>query len=81
MITKIVPIGNSKGIRLPNYLLKELNINSQIEIIPDKNKNEIILRPVSSPRAGWDDAFKDMKDNSDDTLLIDDSLDLNDWEW
>lgn len=79
MITKIVPIGNSKGIRLPNYLLKELNINSQIEIIP--NKNEIILRPVNTPRIGWNDAFKNMNNNSDDNLLIDDSLDINDWEW
>ncbi len=81
MIAKIITIGNSKGIRLPNYLLKELNINSQIEIIQNKNKNELILRPVGSPRAGWDDAFRNMNDNSDDNLLIDDSFELNDWEW
>jgi len=79
MITKIVPIGNSKGIRLPNYILKEMNIDSQIEII--MNKNEIILRPVQKPRTGWSEAFKNMTDNSDDNLLINDSLDLNGWEW
>jgi antitoxin MazE len=80
MLTKIVPIGNSKGIRLPNFVLKEMNIGSQIEIIMNEDKDEIILKPVKKPRTGWDDAFKSMS-NSDAQLVISNSVDLNDWEW
>ena len=80
MITKIVPIGNSKGIRLPNFILKEMDIDSQIEIIMNENKDEIILRPVKKPRTGWNESFKKM-DPSDAQMIISDSIDLNDWEW
>ena len=44
-------------------------------------KNEIILKPVHKTREGWSDAFKKMKLASEDVLIIDDSLDLKDWEW
>lgn len=81
MIAKVIQIGNSKGIRIPNQILKEMNIENQIELIIDDKKNEIILKPVHKTREGWNDAFKKMKLSSDDKLIIDDSLDLNDWEW
>lgn len=38
-------------------------------------KGQIILRPISTPRMGWDQAFKDMHKNGDDDLLIDDLFD------
>lgn len=33
MIVKVIEIGNSKGIRIPNQILKEMNIEKQIELI------------------------------------------------
>jgi antitoxin MazE len=81
MIAKIIQIGNSKGIRIPNQVLKELNIENQIELIINDKKDEIILKPVHKVRDGWFDSFKKMKSTSEDKLLIDDSLDLKDWEW
>ena len=53
MITKIVPIGNSKGIRIPNHVLKQMNINNQLELIIDETNEEIILKPVHKVRDGW----------------------------
>lgn len=81
MIAKIIQIGNSKGIRIPNQVLKELNIENHIELVIDDDKNEIILKPVHTVREGWSDSFKKMRTFSEDTLIVDDSLDLNDWEW
>lgn len=81
MIAKVIQIGNSKGIRIPNQILKEMNIENQIELIISDKKDEIILKPVHRVREGWNDSFKKMKSVSDDKLVIDDSLDLNDWDW
>jgi antitoxin MazE len=81
MITKIVPIGNSKGIRIPNHILKQLNIDSNIELIFDENINEIRLKPITNIRAGWSESFKNMRNNYDDKLIINDSIDLPDFDW
>lgn len=81
MITKIIQIGNSKGIRIPSQVLQELNIENQVELIVGEKKDEIILKPVNKIREGWEESFKKMRTANDDTLVIDDSLDLNDWEW
>jgi len=81
MITKIVPIGNSKGIRIPNNILKQMNIDNTIELIFDESDEKIILRPVRKPREGWDKSFKQMNVSDEDKLIIDDSLDLEDWDW
>lgn len=81
MIAKIVPIGNSKGVRIPNHILKELNIENKVEMIFDENHKEIRLKPIRKIREGWDDSFKNMKKNNDDQLIIDDSIDLPDLDW
>ena len=81
MITKIIQIGNSKGIRIPNQILKDMNIENQIELIINENKDEIILKPIHKIREGWGDSFRKMKSLNEDNLIIGDSIDLNDWEW
>ena len=81
MITKVIPIGNSKGIRIPNSILKQMNIDNQLEMIINQDNEEIILKPVHKTREGWADAFKQMNANSHDELIINDSIDLHDWEW
>jgi antitoxin MazE len=83
MIAKIVPIGNSRGIRIPNHILQHLNAESHLELVFDEQKNEIILKPVREVRQGWGEAFRKMKASGDDSLIINDSLDINDsdWEW
>lgn len=81
MIAKIVPIGNSRGIRIPKQVLQQFNITNQIELVVDEKKHEIILKPVKKTRDGWDESFREMHDNRDDQLIIDDGIDFNDWEW
>ncbi|MHA1112663.1 MAG: AbrB/MazE/SpoVT family DNA-binding domain-containing protein [Promethearchaeota archaeon] len=80
--TKIIKIGNSRGIRIPKYILELLNIEEEIELIVDEEAKELLIRPKTEPRANWENAFKKMHENKEDTLLIDDTIDLDfedDW--
>ena len=80
MEIQVVKIGNSKGIRLSKTLLERYNIRDKLEIIFEKGY--LILKPVSKPRSGWEEAFREMHDNEDDQLLFDDVFqDENLEEW
>ena len=67
MRTHIIKIGNSRGIRIPKPILEQTGIVEDVEL--DVENDHIIIRPVSSPRAGWDTAFKTMSEQDDDKLL------------
>ncbi|MFA7615540.1 MAG: AbrB/MazE/SpoVT family DNA-binding domain-containing protein [Moheibacter sp.] len=73
MEVQLINIGNSKGIRLPKAILDEYNISDKIELILEKGR--IILKPKSNPRKGWEKSFKQMHENGDDKLLMDDIFD------
>jgi antitoxin MazE len=80
MQSHIISIGNSKGVRLPATLLRQCNITDEVELVA--GSNEIIIRPVTkSPRAEWGKAFALMHERGEDILLIDDALDMEEWEW
>ena len=82
VIVKIIPIGNSKGIRIPSSVLKQCDMDSQV-FMEVKNRN-IIIRPAGErPRKDWGRKFKEMKKNGDDGMIIDDVLDMESdaWEW
>lgn len=80
MDISVIPIGNSKGIRLSKTLLEKYNITDKVELILEKGY--IILKSKSEPRFGWEKAFQKMHENGDDTLLINDVFeDENLEEW
>jgi len=68
MDISVIPIGNSKGIRLSKTLLEKYNIRDTVELILEKGY--IIIRPKDSPRKGWEKAFKQMHENGDDKPLM-----------
>ena len=80
MDVSIIPIGNSKGIRLSKTLLEKYNIKDTVELILEKGY--IIIRPINSPRKGWEKAFKRMHEKGDDKPLMADIFeDENFEEW
>lgn len=80
MDVSIVPIGNSKGIRLSKTLLEKYNIKDKVELILEKGY--IILKPKAEPRKGWERAFKKMHDRGEDKSLMNDVFeDENFEEW
>lgn len=81
MKADIIKIGNSKGIRIPASLLKQCGIDKKVEI--EVRFNNIIIKPIKSPREGWGAAFKKMTKQGDDQILIPDDLDadlLEEWK-
>lgn len=82
MLVSVVQIGNSKGIRLPKAIIEQCEINDKLEM--EIKNNEIILKAVKkTPREGWAEKFKEMAENGDDKLAIEDSIDIDmkNWEW
>ena len=70
MNVSVIPVGNSKGIKFGKALLKMSDIKDAVELILEKDY--IIIKPISSPRKGWDKAFKKMHENGDDRPLLPD---------
>jgi antitoxin MazE len=70
MEVTVIKIGNSRGIRLSKTLLERYNIRDTVDLILEKG--QIIIKPLSRPRKGWDKAFMEMNANGDDKLLISD---------
>lgn len=70
MKVSVIKIGNSKGIGLSKTLLDMYNIQDTVELITEKG--QIVIKPISRPRKGWEEAFKRMSENGNDKLLVDD---------
>ena len=84
MKTRIVPIGNSHGIRIPKPLLEQTGLSGEVEISAEDDA--LVVRPVKKPRAGWAAAFQQMARRGDDALLDDvppslSGWDEGEWEW
>ena len=80
MDVSVIPIGNSKGIRLSKTLIDKYNIKDSVELILEKDY--IIIKPKSAPRKGWEKSFKKMHENADDKSLMADVFeDENSEEW
>ena len=78
MEAPIIKIGNSKGLRLPKSVLEKYSIKDKVELVLEEE--QIIIRPVETPRKGWSEAFKEMHEAGDDNLLIDDVFEDEDFE-
>ncbi len=79
MKTKIVQIGNSRGLRLSKTILDKYEIEDTVNLRLEEDF--IVIEPVKKTRANWASAFKEMRDNGHDELLIDDIFEEEvDWE-
>ena len=83
MKTRIVRIGNSRGVRLPKPLLDQTGLSDEVEV--EAQGNQLIIRPVRAPRAGWEEAFTGMATAGDDRVLDPDlpppRFDRDHWTW
>jgi antitoxin MazE len=80
--TRIVQIGNSKGIRVPKMLLEHAQLPDEVEVQADNG--QLIVRAARGPRAGWADAAKAMHDRGDDQMLdatTSSQFDEKEWRW
>ncbi len=55
---RIVPWGNSRGIRIPKPMLEQAGIVEDVTI--EVREGEIVIRPRVHPRAGWEASVREM---------------------
>jgi antitoxin MazE len=85
MKTKVIKIGNSRGIRIPKSMLDQSGFGKEVDI--QLQEGEIIIHPVKKARTGWSDAFRKAATNDGDNLLdltrswIQNQFDEQEWEW
>lgn len=84
MRTRIVKIGNSRGLRIPKPLLEQTGLAGEVELEVDGS--ELVIRAATSARHGWESAFAAISEAADDALLDGDaplstSWDADEWEW
>jgi antitoxin MazE len=77
--TQIVPIGNSRGIRIPKTVLLELRLEDEVELSVEGSA--LVVRRARRPREGWDVAIakagpQPMLDPETPTAFDD-----REWQW
>lgn len=77
MKVPIIRIGNSKGIRLGKTVMEKYQFGDRIEMV--MRENDILLKPVSSAREGWEKRFSQMHRAGDDELLMGDLFEEDDF--
>jgi antitoxin MazE len=73
--TRIIKIGDDQGVLIPELLLKQSGIDTEVEIelegdhLTIRQASDLPIRQVAHPRAGWAQSFAEMARNHDDVLL------------
>jgi antitoxin MazE len=83
MKVNLIPIGNSKGVRIPASVIKACGLSDELEMRVENGV--ILLAPARHVREGWGAAFHKMAAAEDDTPVIpealDNAFDTEDWTW
>ena len=78
--TRIVRLGNSRGIRVPSVLLEQAQLTDEVEIRVEPGR--LIVSGVRRPRADWAAAARTMRSRDEDRLLDEaTSTHFDDVEW
>jgi antitoxin MazE len=80
--TRIIRIGNSRGIRVPKLLLEQAQLPEEVELHAEPGR--LVVRAARGPRAGWADAARAMRQRHEDQLLDQPAstrFDEEEWEW
>lgn len=79
---RIVQLGGSRGIRIPDEWLKQWALKAEIEM--NIQGDSLTIRRPRGPREGWAEAFQRMAANKRHELLSDplpNKFDAEEWEW
>lgn len=77
MKTRIIKIGNSKGLRLSKEIINRYSIKDSVDVILEDS--QIVLKPIVEPRSGWEEAFM-AEQGQEEKLLIPDVFKDEDFE-
>ena len=80
--SKVVKIGNSRGIRIPRSLLQQAGLTEEVELSVQGDK--LIIQSAHKRRHDWDAHFARMAEAGDDQLLdqaVPTQWDEEEWVW
>ncbi len=80
---KLVPIGNSKGVRIPKALLQKYGFKNSLLL--EETDRGLLLRKKEGSKLSWEDTYKAMANENEkwddfDTTLLD-GLEDEDFEY
>ena len=79
----LVPIGNSRGVRIPKPVIKQCGLEDEVEM--DVQDGTILIRAPRARRVGWAEAFAEMARTGNDKLVEgrfpSTQWDKEEWEW
>ena len=78
---RIVPIGNSQGVRIPKPLLEHAGLDGDVELHAESGR--IVIAAARRARAGWAEAAQQLRARGEDGLLQTPAtaFDAEEWEW
>jgi antitoxin MazE len=82
MKTKIIRIGNSRGVRIPKPLLEEAGLDGDVEL--RVVESGIVIESAASTRQGWEDAAARLRGRGEDALVhepVPTAFDATGWVW
>jgi antitoxin MazE len=82
MKSRLIRIGNSRGVRLPKPLIEEAGLQEEVEV--QIRGNALVITSHSQPRAGWAEAARQMRKRGHDRLLdgpTNTRFDDEEWRW
>ena len=82
MKTRLIRIGNSRGVRLPKPLIEEARLTEDVELTVQDGT--IVVARIAACRSGWAEAAKQMNERGEDILLdapTPTRFDDEEWEW
>ena len=81
MKTRLIRIGNSRGVRLPKPLIAAAGLSDEVELV--LRKGAIVIESTKQPRAGWAEAAQELQQREQDPLdpCAPTQFDETEWEW
>lgn len=82
MKTKIVRIGNSRGVRIPKPFIEEAQLGEEVQL--RIVASGVLIERTAPPRAGWAEAAARLRDRGEDRLLdepLPTDFDQTEWVW
>ncbi len=82
MKSRLIRIGNSRGVRLPKPLIEEAGLQDEVDL--QIHGNTLVITSPRQARAGWAEAARQMRDRGEDRLLdgpTDTRFDDEEWCW
>jgi antitoxin MazE len=82
MKTRLVRIGNSRGVRLPKAIIAQAGLTEEVEL--GVRDGAIVIARATSARSGWAAAASQMRQRDEDWLLDPPTptrFDEKEWEW